>query len=129
MTTTNRMPDARVRTGNRFVTMLLRLGVPLGPMRLLTVTGRRSGMPRTTPVATFTFEGGPAFPRASWVQNARIARQGLLGRGRRMRQVALVEVPVEERRAILRHLGRTTLARRARGFVENGLVESTDPEA
>jgi len=46
-----------VRITNRIVVPLLRLGVPIGPMYLLTVTGRQSGLPRTTPVATFEFEG------------------------------------------------------------------------
>jgi len=32
---------------------LLRLGIPMGPMVLLTVRGRKSGQPRTTPVDLF----------------------------------------------------------------------------
>lgn len=50
------------RLANKLVTPLIRLGIPLGvkraPMALLTVRGRRSGLPRTTPVALANFEGG-----------------------------------------------------------------------
>jgi deazaflavin-dependent oxidoreductase (nitroreductase family) len=117
---------------NRVVMALLRRGVPIGPMQLLTVTGRRSGEPRTTPIATFEFEGGryvmQAWPRAGWVANARAAGWGMLGR-RRPRRVTLTEVPVEERRPMLRHVARMAPKGLARTWVANGLVPSTDPEA
>src|SRR5256885_6554447 len=110
MTTTEQRRVIRARTGrfNRVIGALLRRGVPIATMQLLTITGRRSGQPRTTPVSTFEFEGGryimQGFPGAAWVENARAAGTGLLGRGRRRRQVTLTEVPVEERRAMLLHV-------------------------
>ena len=39
---------------------------------------------------------------ADWVKNARAAGWGILARGRRQEQVALVEVPVDQRDPILR---------------------------
>ncbi|HEY2703733.1 MAG TPA: nitroreductase family deazaflavin-dependent oxidoreductase [Candidatus Dormibacteraeota bacterium] len=125
---------ALVRRTSRIVTPLLRLGVPIGPMCLLTVTGRRSGVPRTTPVATFEFEGGrylpQAIPDAQWVANVRAAGWALLGRGRKPRRVSLVEVPVEDRRPLLRHMGSMAPARLRRQFVETGLVDPPgDPAA
>ena len=36
---------------------LLGVGVPLGPNALLTVRGRTSGLPRTTPVALLVIDG------------------------------------------------------------------------
>jgi deazaflavin-dependent oxidoreductase (nitroreductase family) len=135
MSTTERSRAVQARVGrfNRVVGALLRRGVPIGPMRLLTVSGRRSGQPRTTPVSIFDFEGGryimQGFPGAAWVGNARAAGWGLLGRGRRMRRVTLTEVPADERRPMLRHVGGMAPRRLARMFVENGLVASTDPEA
>jgi deazaflavin-dependent oxidoreductase (nitroreductase family) len=117
---------------NRIVMALLRRGFPIGPMHLLTVTGRKSGQPRTTPIATFDYEGGryvmQAWPKAAWVANARAAGSGLFGR-RRMRRVALTEIPVEERRPMLRHVGRMAPKFLARTWVDNGLVASTDPES
>jgi deazaflavin-dependent oxidoreductase (nitroreductase family) len=132
-TTATEKTDAGTRRFNSFVVPLLRLGLPLGPMYLLTVRGRRTGQLRTTPVATFSYEGGryvmQARPHAAWVGNARAAGEGMLGRGRRIRRVALTEVPVEERRALLRHVGQVAPERLARSFVDAGLIESTDPEA
>src|SRR5437660_171443 len=43
---------------NPLARRLLRFGVPLGPNALLTVRGRKSGQPRTTPVALVEVEGG-----------------------------------------------------------------------
>lgn len=130
---TARKVGRSVQRFNRFTTPLLRIGVPLGPMYLLTVPGRRTGTPRTTPVATFAYEGKryimQAYPTANWVKNARAAGSGILGRGRRVRRVSLVEVPVDERRVLLRHAGSMAPATLARRFVEAGLIESTDPEA
>jgi deazaflavin-dependent oxidoreductase (nitroreductase family) len=134
MTIQRRPLPALVRRTSRIVTPLLQLGVPIGPMYLLTVTGRRSGLPRTTPVATFEFEGRryvpQAIPEANWVANVRAAGWALLGRGRQRRRVSLVEVSVEERRPMLRHMGSMAPARLRRQFVETGLVEPPgDPES
>lgn len=130
--TTRRRVTTRVRLTNRVVTVLLRLGVPLSAVSLLTVPGRRSRLLRTTPVATFTFEGErylmQGYPGAGWVANARAAGQGLLGRGLRVRPVLLVEVPAGERQVILGHLARTAPGSTSR-LVESGLIESADPES
>jgi len=135
MTTTVRRgsPPAFVQRVNRLVVPLLRMGLPLGPNRLLAVPGRRSGELRTTPVTPFVYEGRryvmQGYPAAAWVVNARAAGWGLLGRGRRMRRVTLTEVPVEERRPILRHAARIAPPGLSRVFVSSGLVASTDPES
>ncbi|HSM44526.1 MAG TPA: nitroreductase family deazaflavin-dependent oxidoreductase [Acidimicrobiia bacterium] len=55
-------PSKMFRLANRMVTPFIRLGLPIGvkraPMALLTVVGRKSGLPRTTPVALETTDGG-----------------------------------------------------------------------
>jgi deazaflavin-dependent oxidoreductase (nitroreductase family) len=47
---------------NRMMAPLIRWGIPMGvkraPMALLTVVGRKSGLPRTTPVALATHDDG-----------------------------------------------------------------------
>src|SRR5690606_14300124 len=62
---------------NKLITGLQRLGIVFGPMELLTVTGRRTGQPRTFPIAVLPLTGGryivQAFPNAAWVANARAA--------------------------------------------------------
>jgi len=41
----------------RIFRLLLRAGVPVGRMSLLTVRGRKTGQPRTTPVWLAEYEG------------------------------------------------------------------------
>jgi deazaflavin-dependent oxidoreductase (nitroreductase family) len=85
---------------------VLRLGLHVGSQHLLTVPGRKSGLPRSTPVSIATLDNDryivAAFPSAAWVGNVRVARGGTLMRGDLTEYVKLVEVPVEERGPILR---------------------------
>jgi deazaflavin-dependent oxidoreductase (nitroreductase family) len=85
---------------------VLRLGLHVGSQHLLTVPGRKSGLPRSTPVSIATVGDDryivAAFPSAAWVGNVRVARGGTLMRGDLTEYVKLVEVPVEERGPILR---------------------------
>jgi deazaflavin-dependent oxidoreductase (nitroreductase family) len=80
------------------VLLLLRAGVPLGPMVLLTVRGRTSGQPRTTPVDLFERDGRRwlvathAAGAAQWVLNLRVAGNGIVTRGRRSEEVTVVEL-------------------------------------
>ena len=81
---------------NRFAVPLLRVGVPMGPDVLLTVRGRKSGVPRTTPV-TICETGGrrgiiSPFGETQWVQNLRIAGRATIGSGREREQVAAIEL-------------------------------------
>lgn len=61
---------------------LLRIGLPMGPMVLLTVRGRKSGQPRTTPVDLFEGNGRSFLvsthrqESCNWVRNLRAAREG-----------------------------------------------------
>ncbi|MGW5359838.1 nitroreductase family deazaflavin-dependent oxidoreductase [Actinopolymorpha pittospori] len=90
---------------NKVIVALQRLGLSLGAMHTLTVTGRRSGRARTTPVTPFTFEGARyvvgGYPGADWVANVRAAGHGTLATGRRRERVAFVELPVEEAGKVL----------------------------
>jgi deazaflavin-dependent oxidoreductase (nitroreductase family) len=73
------------------VTRLLRLGLPMGPNVLLTVAGRKSGLPRTVPVAILEAEGHDylfaAFGETAWVRNLRAAGSATIHRGRSRRTV------------------------------------------
>jgi deazaflavin-dependent oxidoreductase (nitroreductase family) len=68
------------------VERLLRLGVKMGPMILLTVRGRKSGQPRTTPVAMTEHDGKRylvgTFGDVNWVRNLRAAGEATLRSGR-----------------------------------------------
>jgi len=60
---------------NPLIRRLLAAGMPFGPNVLLTVRGRRSGLPRTFPVAILEVEGRrfvqSPFGEVDWVRNLR----------------------------------------------------------
>jgi deazaflavin-dependent oxidoreductase (nitroreductase family) len=84
---------------------LLRRGLTIGSQWLLTVPGRRSGEPRSTPISIATVGGEryivAAFADAAWVANVRAAQAGTLGRGRHVESVTFTELPVADREPIL----------------------------
>ncbi|WP_245552466.1 nitroreductase/quinone reductase family protein [Nocardia aobensis] len=100
-------------------------------MHLLTVAGRKSGRPRTTPVAPIRVNGHryltQAYPNSEWVKNARASGYAVLARGRRTEKVELVELPESERGSILREVPLQN-PRGARAFIRNSLVESDSPD-
>ena len=91
---------------NPLVAGLTRLGLPLAGSRVLEVKGRKSGEWRKTPVNPLDFEGGRYLvaPRGDtqWVRNMRASGGGRLARGRRVEEFTAVEVPEDERPAVLR---------------------------
>ncbi len=122
-----------VNTINKLVVGLQRRGIAFGSMQLLTVTGRRTGQPRIFPIAINELDGGryifQAFPRAAWVANARAAEEVTLTRGRKTSTARLVEVPVEERRPLLRQLVAESPSSVGKRFVTTGLAEAPSPDA
>lgn len=83
-------------------------GIPIfgkdGPL-VLTVIGRTSGKPRSTPITPMYVDGKRyvvgGFPGADWVRNARANPNAVLTQGRRSEQVRMVEMTVEEARPLL----------------------------
>ena len=118
--TVSQLPRARLDPRQRVAGRILRLfnpmcrwlisaGVPTGaPNVLLTVRGRRSGEPRTTPVGMLELDGRwfvqAAYGEAGWVGNLRAAGEASInGRGHDGVSVQAVELPPTEAGAILRH--------------------------
>jgi deazaflavin-dependent oxidoreductase (nitroreductase family) len=99
-------PPRYLKPMNRIVKGLQKLGMHTGPAMVLTVPGRKSGRPRSTPMTPFEFQGGlytvAGFPRADWALNARAAGAGTLSRGRKTRKVKIVELSPDEARPVLR---------------------------
>lgn len=99
-------PKAPPRWLVRLNVLLLRLGVPIGSQHVLSIRGRTSGKPRSTPVSIVLVDGKryvvAALSQVDWVKNARVAGQGVMGKGRRREEVRLVELPVDQRGPILR---------------------------
>ena len=91
---------------NRVVAGLLSVGFPMGSMTLLTVAGRKSGQPRTTPVALLERDGhrwlSSPFGEVNWVRNLRAAGKGMVGRGRKRRTVEAVELSPEAAAPVLK---------------------------
>lgn len=83
-----------------------KLGIPTGPPMVLTVPGRKSGAPRSTPMTPFTLDGQlytvAGFPNADWARNARAAGAGTLRHGRKTRPVQIIELSPEQARPVLR---------------------------
>jgi deazaflavin-dependent oxidoreductase (nitroreductase family) len=81
---------------NPLAQRLLGVGIPLGPNALLTVRGRTSGEPRTTPVALIEIGGSRwvvgTFGETHWVRNLRAAGRATVAVGRRTRQVEALEL-------------------------------------
>ena len=94
----------------RFVNVLMRLLLRLGLMprttMLLTVPGRRSGAPRSTPITLVEEDGqrwlvAPYGP-VGWVHNARAAGQVELSRGRHTETVRVKELGPEAAAPVLK---------------------------
>lgn len=85
---------------------LQKLGIPAGPAMVLTVPGRKTGLPRSTPMTPFQLNGAlyavAGYPGSDWARNARATGAGALSRGRRSRPVKIVELTREEARPVLR---------------------------
>lgn len=103
---TDSRPPRYRKPMNKFMMAVQRLGIPTGPAMVLTVPGRKSGQPRSTPMTPFHFRGGlyvvAGYPGADWAANARAADIGRLSRGRRSRSVRIVELSASEARPVLR---------------------------
>lgn len=99
-------PPRYLKTMNRFVRAVQRLGVHTGPAMILTVPGRKTGKLRSTPMTPFTFRDElytvAGYPGADWAANARAAGAGTLTHGRKSRQVRIVELDADEARPVLR---------------------------
>jgi deazaflavin-dependent oxidoreductase (nitroreductase family) len=94
------------RAGNAVATALLRLGLPMGPMYLLTVRGRKSGQPRTTPLAVLELDGVryilAVYGVSDWVRNLRAAGAATLTRGRHKEAITVTELPPKDAAVILK---------------------------
>lgn len=85
MAKTYRM-GAFTRFSNAISAAMIRLGLGPAGMHLLTIKGRKTGLPRTTPVNLIEHQGRrwlvAPYGEVSWVRNARAADEVELRRGR-----------------------------------------------
>lgn len=111
----NRNVPGLVRVSNGVVSRLARLGLPLGPNVLLTVRGRRTGTPHSTPVAIVRVAGRrwvqSPFGEVQWTRNLRAAGEATLTKGRHSEQVTATRLSEEEAAAFYRDVLGPDLAR------------------
>jgi deazaflavin-dependent oxidoreductase (nitroreductase family) len=93
---------------NRVMIGLQKLGLGLGgkgPV-VLSVPGRKSGKPQSTPVTPMTVDGHRyvvgGLPGSDWAANVRAAGEATIRIGRTAEQVRMVEMPIEDARPLLR---------------------------
>ena len=104
------------------IRLLIRLGVRVGPIMMLTVRGRKSQLPRSNPVDLFEKDGriwlvATHGADAAWVRNLRAAGQGGLALGRRRMNFTAVELPSEQAGEVLQEVIGPRLSRPFAGFV------------
>jgi hypothetical protein len=124
-----RRPPRWLRYANRLNVAMLRRGIGPSPQRVLSVVGRRSGVPRSTPVAVVAIDGHrflvAGYETSDWVKNARAARgTAVIGRGKSSEDVTLTEIPLDQSPPILREF-----ARRVRGGRSFLSVKAGAPDA
>ena len=118
---------------NKAMIGLHKLGIGFGgkgPV-VLTVPGRKTGKPRTTPVTPMTVGGKryvvAGMPGSDWAANARAAGEATLQVGRRTEPVRMVEMSTEEARPLLRAFPVEVPS--GVGFIKSaGLVTGPNPD-
>jgi deazaflavin-dependent oxidoreductase (nitroreductase family) len=126
-------PPGWLKSMNRLVMLISRLGANFSDEKtmVLTVPGRKTGAPRSTPVDPITIDGKRyvvgGFPKADWVQNVRAAGEATLRRGRRHEHVRMVELPADQAGPILR-MWPTEVPASVGLMKQAGLVSSDRPE-
>ncbi|MCZ4124717.1 nitroreductase family deazaflavin-dependent oxidoreductase [Streptomyces sp. H39-S7] len=120
---------AGTRAVNGVFAVMTRFGIGKGYRHVLTVRGRTSGQPRSTPVDVMESDGGrwlvAAYGVTNWVHNARAAGQVRIGRGGRSEDLRVVELEPAESVPVLRQYLREVPITRAYFDVT---PDSTDEE-
>jgi len=113
---------------NPIARRLLAAGVPMRPNGLITVRGRRSGLPRATPITILEASGGrwvlAPFGEVSWVHNLRTASRATITRRRRKEEVTATELAPAEAVVFFRDV-LAPLARRY-GWLAMWIVRNVD---
>ena len=127
-------PPRWLKPLNKVFVAMMRLGLPISgkeaPM-VLTVPGRKSGEPRSTPITPMYVDDEryvvSGFPGADWVKNARAADTATLTSGRTAETVRMVELSPEDARPLLRRF--PTLVPTGVSFMKrSGLVTDATPD-
>lgn len=129
----NPTPPRWLKPMNKVFLALRRVGLGMKDLPVLTVPGRKSGKPRSTPLSVLEHEGQryllEGFPGADWARNVRAAHgAATLATGKRSEQVRLVELDPQEALSVLR-LWPERLPDGSKIMADAGVVEAVTPEA
>jgi len=134
MADANIKPPFWLKPLNKVFMFMLRMGLPISgdeaPL-VLTVPGRKSGQPRSTPITPMHLDGKRyvvvGFPGADWEKNARAAETATLTAGKKSEAVRMVELSTDEARPLLRQF--PTLVPTGISFMKrSGLVTEGTPD-
>jgi deazaflavin-dependent oxidoreductase (nitroreductase family) len=96
------------KAGNVFTKSLLALGVSFNGSALITVPGRKTGVPHSTPISLVEFEGQryvqSPFGNVQWVRNLRAAGKATLSWGRRHETVVATELTPEQAAPVIKSM-------------------------
>jgi deazaflavin-dependent oxidoreductase (nitroreductase family) len=96
------------KAGNAFTRSLLALGISFNGSALITVPGRKSGVPRSTPISMVEFEGQryvqSPFGSVDWVRNLRAAGKATLSWGSRHETVVATELTPEQAAPVIKSM-------------------------
>jgi len=91
---------------NALAKVLMAARTPMGPNGLITIRGRTSGLPRTTPVAIIEVSGRrwvwAPWGDVNWVRNLRAAGHATITVGRRREEVVAIELDPAQRLVFFR---------------------------
>ncbi len=132
MTDTSRIgPPSWIKEMNEGLMAQERQGSLGFPLSVLTVPGRRSGRPRSTPLTVLEKDGQRyvvgGFPAADWIRNVRAAGGGTLAVAGVEEPVRLVELDVDEARPIMREWP-VVAPRGVEMMRDAGVVADTTPD-
>ena len=124
-------PPIYIRLAAPLMKRLKRLGVPMGPsMAILTVRGRHSGLPRTTPVTLVALGERRwvigTFGDSSWVRNLRAASEATLKASRRSELVRAAEPSQEQKAAFFKEVMKPFVRGVPMGFMMLGMLDARD---
>jgi deazaflavin-dependent oxidoreductase (nitroreductase family) len=126
-------PPRWLKSVNKVIVLLNRLGLVIENGAVLTVTGRRTGVARRIPVSVMTEDGHryllAGYPSAEWPRNVRAADgKATLAVGRRVTTVHLVELDPAAAEPILRAWPER-IPQGAKVMLDSGVVPDTTPES
>src|ERR1700730_2547275 len=96
------------KVGNLFTRTLLTFGVSFNGSALITVPGRKTGVPHSTPISMIEFGGQryvqSPFGSVQWVRNLRAAGKATLSWGRRHETVIATELSPEQAAPVIKSM-------------------------